>query len=216
MTAEWIATFYEEGNQANKTRFDLVESGGQSYLLNPRRTGSFPFTKVLQWEGTTWVHERTDPKPVLPPQPRDPEREEAIENLKGALSRFPSPDALLMFYAQEGDLEARINGNYNLTVAEMREWCAKIAKALAAQKYGRFELTRDFRHSRADYGDLKIEGIYKEGTQEHNWENAEWYCRCKRCEKDGAAPRRILARTLLEIEAGSRNKFICGNPCNGR
>jgi hypothetical protein len=195
--SEWVATFCEEDNKENKIKFDLIESGSQPYLLNPRGTGSFSFTKQIQWEGKKWVHERTDPKPILPPQPRDPEREAAIQNLKDALGSFRSAEALQSFFAAEPLLESKINRNYDMTIAEMSEWVTKIAKILAAPKYGRFELTRDFRHSRQNYGELKIESIYREGTPERNWEDVAWYCRCSKCEKEGPPPRSVLARTLL-------------------
>jgi hypothetical protein len=216
MTAEWIATFCEEGNPANKLTFDVVESGGRSLLVDERGTGSFEFYRTMQRHGKTWILESTDSKPKTAPLPRDPERETAVQKLETALKRFPTHDALLAFYAGEPLLESKINRNFDMAIAEMNEWAAKITNILAGPKFGRYELTKDFRHSRSDYGDLKIEQVYKQGTRENNWEDMEYLCRCGKCEREGPAPRRILARTLLEIEAGSRNKFVCQQPCRGR
>ena len=51
--SEWIATFHEVDNEPNKLQLSLLESGGQPYLLNSRRTASFPFTTKIEWEGRT-------------------------------------------------------------------------------------------------------------------------------------------------------------------
>src|SRR4029077_7832831 len=146
MTAEivWVATFYEQGKPPNKIKFDILESGGQSYLLNPRGTGSFPFTKIIQWDGKSWELESTDQKPSVPPQPRDPVRESAIQNLETALKRFPTHDALLLFYAGEPLLEGKINHNYDLTPEEMNEWVTKITNILAGPKFTQEQLRIKF------------------------------------------------------------------------
>jgi hypothetical protein len=217
MTAvEWTATYCQEDDPKNKLTFDIVESGGRTLLLDERGTGSFEFYRTIERRGKNWILESTDSKPKTAPVPRDFEREAAIQNLKDALGSFPSPDALLAFYAGEPILESKINRNYDMSLAEMSEWTAKIKKTLAAKRYTRYDLTKDFYHSRVGYGDLKIEQLYRHGTHEKNWEDTEYYCRCKKCEREGPPTRSVLARTLLEMEDGTRLKFVCGNPCKGR
>jgi len=209
IAVEWVATFYEEGNPANKIAFDIVQSGGRSLLLDERGTGSFDFDRTIERHGKTWVLESTDTKPVLPPQPRDRGREEAIQNLKTALSRFPSHDALLMFYAQEGDLEAQINHNYNLSVEEMHEWCAKIAETLAPPSFTQDQFRLLFTGKTIGPHLYIAEQTIPSVSQ--NDYNGTYRVECHGCRTLKNATIRQL--DILKMRAGLAPMFKCSNPC---
>ena len=209
MTAEWIATYYEEGNPTNKIKFDLFESGGRSLLLDERGTGSFEFYRTIQRHGKTWILESRDSKPKTAPLPRDPEREEAIRNLEAALGRFPSPDALLAFYAGEPILESKINRNYDLNIEEMAEWCAKIAKTLAPPLFTQDQLRIKFTGQRI--GPHLYVGAEKVPSCAANEWNGEFAVECHGCRTlKGATIRQI---DILKMRAGLAPMFKCSNPC---
>jgi len=209
IAVEWVATFYEEGNPANKIKFDILESGGQSYLLNPRGTGSFPFTQIIQWDGKSWERESTDQKPASPPQPRDPKREAAIQNLEAALKRFPSHDALLLFYAQEPILEGKINHNYDLTVEEMNEWAAKIINILAGPLFTQDQLRMKFTGQTIGPHLYIAEQTIPSVSQ--NDYNGTYRVECHGCRTLKNATIRQL--DILKMHAGLAPMFKCGDPC---
>jgi len=207
--AEWISTFHEVGNNANKMSFDHMESGGQSCLLNPRGTGSFPFMKIIQWAGKEWELESTDQKPILPPQPRDPAREEAIRNLEAALGRFTSSDALLQFFAGEPALEAKINRNYDLSVVEMADWCAKIAKTLAGPLFTQDQLRIKFTGQTIGPHLYIAEQTIPSVAQ--NDYNGTYRVECHGCRQ--LKGYEICQLDILKMRAGLAPMFKCGDIC---
>jgi len=209
IAVEWVATFYEEGNPANKITFDVVESGGRSLLLDERGTGTFEFDRKMERGGKTWVLESTDTKPKTPPQPRDRERDAAIQDLTDALGRFPSPDALLMFYAQEGDLEGRINDNYDMTVEEMHEWCAKIAETLAPPSFTQDQLRLLFTGKTIGPHLYIAEQTIPSVSQ--NDYDGTYRVECHGCRTLKNATIRQL--DILKMRSGLAPMFKCSNPC---
>jgi hypothetical protein len=208
-TAEWIATFHEEGNPANKIHFDIIESGGRTLLVDERGTGTFEFVQTIQRHGKSWNLESTDSKPKTPPKPKDLDREQAIQNLESALKRFPSHDALLAFLSGEPDLEGKINDNYNLSNAEIAEWCAKIAEILAGPLFSQDQLRIKFTGQTIGR-DLYI-GEQTIPSIAQNEYNGTYRIECHGCRQLNGYEIRQL--DILKMRAGLIPMFECGGIC---
>jgi hypothetical protein len=194
--------------RVGKDSFLVTESGEHVEIENSLKDVYFG---KLDYKDTVEI-----PDPL--PRPVNHELRAAVAQFNKLYgSSFRSAEEERSFMTAHKEIQTAFNNDFkDTTITELADWSKLVKASVAAPKYGRYELTRDFRHSRQNYGDLKIESIYKDGTPERNWEDVTWYCRCGRCEKEGTAPRSILARTLLSMEDGSQPKFVCGNPCKGR
>jgi hypothetical protein len=171
-----------------------------------------------------WVKTIEVPDPL--PEPFDPQRAEAIKELREALNRFPSGE-YQRFVNENPRLETALRkGFHGMTPEKVRELTSLIeterervkqerTRAIPPPTLSQFQLTKSFYHSRAEYGDLKIDGPEPKqyGTAANNFEDCEWWCYCGRCEKPGQQTRYVSARVLLEMECAYRGKFDCQRPC---
>ena len=156
------------------------------------------------------------------PQPFNPARAQAIRELHETLEKYPSDyyPALLTKYrkmanALDHDFPAAV------TVERIQEWKMQVDSEAEERRlekiretppptFSQFQLTRNFYHSRFNYGQLKI--IYQEpvvrGSLENCWK-AEWTGLCAGCGHEGP----VSSETLLFMECGYLPLHSCSRPC---
>jgi hypothetical protein len=217
----YIAIFESASKEA--VEIPLIQNGG-TFLLETTDGRLVEFSETLKdakHGAIRWRKTVQTPDPM--PAPFSPVRAEAIKNLHVAISRFPN-DQLQGFFNKNPRIRTAIDLKFvgasverldeftRLITAETERIRKERKAAEPPPEFERGELTRDFRRSRASYGDLTIENLRTPGTQEMRWKDATWFVRCK-CEKEGPTTRWATAQVLLQMEDGFTPRWKCGNPC---
>jgi hypothetical protein len=216
---KWLAKYKNDAGQEVWSTEVEKDSNGQSFWLDER---GFPRPFEREFDHPTLGHLTLSGTPVAipeePPTPPDHEHNKAVGGFLNALNTsFPSDELRRQFENEHKEIVRAINTKFKgVSLEQMAAWRALIREAIPAPpKYGPYELRKLFYHSRADYGQLRIDGPEPKqyGTEANNFEDTEWWVYCGICEKPGQQARYATAEVLLEIEAGIRGKYSCQRPC---